>query len=68
MSKRKDLLMPLLLFATLGLAPFFPEPHLWGKIKWILGGAVGMTGKDWFDFIMHGSPFIYLAYKIIKRP
>jgi hypothetical protein len=21
---------------TLGLAPFFPEPHIWGKLKWIL--------------------------------
>ncbi len=66
--KRKDLLFPLLLCATLGLAPFFPEPHLWGKIKWIWGGAVGMAGKDWFDFAMHGSPFIYYIYKIINMP
>ena len=68
MLKRKDLLMPLLLCATLGFAPFFPEPHLWGKIKWISGGAVGMTGKDWFDVVLHGSPFIYLIYRIINKP
>jgi hypothetical protein len=45
---------------TLGLAPFKPEPHLWGKIKWILGGAEGMQPVDWFDFIMHGAPWFLL--------
>ncbi|WP_298351795.1 hypothetical protein [Runella sp.] len=34
---------------TLGLAPFLPEPHLFGKIRWIMGGAVGMKPMDWFD-------------------
>ncbi len=29
----------LLLCLTLGLAPYFPEPHLWGKLKWVAGGA-----------------------------
>ena len=52
----------LVLFAlTLGLAPFTPEPHLWGKIKWIAGGAVGMKPLDWFDFIQHALPFILLG-------
>ena len=45
---------------TLGLAPFFPEPHLWGKLKWIFGGASGMQLMDWFDAAMHGLPFILL--------
>lgn len=44
----------ILLCLTLGLAPFFPEPHLWGKLKWIAGGAVGMTTKDYFDVVLHG--------------
>lgn len=48
----------LLLCLTLGLAPFFPEPHLWGKLKWIAGGAVGMKIQDWFDVLMHGFPFL----------
>lgn len=52
---------------TLGLAPFTPEPHLWGKLKWILGGATGMQPIDWFDFIMHGSPFLFLAISIVLR-
>ncbi|MEZ4896952.1 MAG: hypothetical protein R2806_08965 [Saprospiraceae bacterium] len=41
----------------LGLAPFVPEPHLLGKIRWIAGGANGMTLLDWFDFIWHGWPW-----------
>lgn len=45
---------------TLGLAPFFPEPHIWGKIKWIAGGAVGMKMLDWLDFLYHGLPWVLL--------
>lgn len=52
---------------TLGLAPFFPEPHIWGKIKWIMGGAVGMQPMDWFDVLMHGSPFILLLVSLLLR-
>jgi len=50
----------ILLCLTLGLAPFFPEPHIWGKIRWIAGGANGMEILDWFDVIFHGFPFILL--------
>ena len=42
-----------LVCATLGLAPFHPEPHIWGKIKWIMGGAIGMKPMDWFDTLLH---------------
>ena len=45
---------------TLGVAPFFPEPHIVGKVKWILGGAVGMKPMDWFDTIFHGLPWLLL--------
>jgi hypothetical protein len=45
---------------TLGLAPFFPEPHIWGKLKWIWGGAVGMGPMDWFDVLLHGWPWVLL--------
>ena len=45
---------------TLGLAPFFPEPHLWGKLKWVFGGAHGMQIADWFDLLMHGVPWVML--------
>jgi hypothetical protein len=61
----------LLLCLTLGLAPFFPEPHILGKLKWIMGGATGMKPMDWFDVIMHGFPFVLLIrlliVKVIKK-
>jgi hypothetical protein len=50
----------LLLSLTLGLAPFTPEPHIWGKLKWIAGGAVGMQPMDWFDTVFHGFPWLLL--------
>ena len=55
----------LLASLTLGLAPFSPEPHLFGKIRWILGGANGMGLMDWWDFIMHGFPFVGLIYSLV---
>lgn len=48
----------LLLSLTLGLAPFTPEPHIVGKIQWLMGGAVGMKMMDWLDLLMHGSPWL----------
>lgn len=50
---------------TLGLAPFFPEPHFFGKIRWIMGGAAGMQLIDWFDFLFHGLPWFLLIRLII---
>lgn len=50
----------LLACLTIGLAPFFPEPHIWGKLSWVLGGAVGMGPMDWFDFVLHGFPWVLL--------
>lgn len=52
---------------TLGLAPFFPEPHLWGKLKWIAGGAEGMVAMDWLDVALHSLPFLLLIRLIIVK-
>ncbi|MFD2552606.1 hypothetical protein ACFSQP_12355 [Bizionia sediminis] len=57
----------LILCATLGLAPFFPEPHLWGKLKWFAGGAHGMVFMDWFDLFFHGFPFILLVRLLVVK-
>lgn len=57
----------LLLCLTLGLAPYFPEPHIWGKIKWIYGGAKGMALMDWLDFVYHGIPWVLLLRLVNKR-
>lgn len=50
----------LLACLTIGLAPFFPEPHIWGKLLWFLGGAKGMQLIDWLDLLMHGLPWLLL--------
>lgn len=59
--------MILLFCLTLGLAPFTPEPHLWGKIKWVMGGANGMQLIDWGDLLMHGLPWILLIRFLILK-
>ena len=46
--------------ATMGLAPFVPEPHVLGKIRWVAGGAIGMKPIDWFDLFLHGTPWLLL--------
>jgi len=53
--------LPLAASLTLGLAPFVPEPHLVGKLRWVAGGAVGMGPMDWFDLVFHGAPWVWLA-------
>ncbi len=60
MSFLNDWKFVVLLCLTLGLAPFFPEPHLWGKVRWITGGAKGMQLMDWWDTLMHGFPYLLL--------
>lgn len=57
----------LIVSLTLGLAPFTPEPHLWEKIKWIWAGAEGMRAIDWFDFLLHGTPWVMLVITSILK-
>ena len=60
-----DIKLILLGCVTIGLAPFAPEPHIWGKLKWVAGGAVGMQPIDWGDLIMHGAPWILLIIWLV---
>ncbi|HCQ30335.1 MAG TPA: hypothetical protein DIU39_08620 [Flavobacteriales bacterium] len=62
----KPLLVALLVCLTLGLAPYSPEPHIVGKLRWIMGGAIGMKPMDWFDTLLHGAPWVYLLFEIGK--
>lgn len=62
-----SLRFPILLALTLGLAPFFPEPHIWGKIKWLWGGGIGMQSMDYFDVVLHGTPWVYLIIVLMRR-
>ena len=60
---------PLWVFAaialTLGLAPFFPEPHIWEKLKMLASGALTRP-VDIFDFLMHGIPWVLLIIKLAR--
>ncbi|PLX90302.1 MAG: RND transporter [Desulfuromonas sp.] len=55
---------PILIAATLilGLAPFFPQPHLFEKIRMLLSGTLTRP-VDIFDLLMHGSPALLLFLK-----
>ena len=50
---------------TLGLAPFFPEPHLWEKLKMLLAGTL-IRPIDIFDLLLHVAPVILLAAKLAR--
>ncbi len=56
--------MALTMSLTLGLAPFLPEPHVVGKLRWVAGGADGMAPIDWGDLFMHGAPWVWLAVEV----
>ena len=49
----------------LGLAPFFPEPHLLQKIKMLMGGTL-TAPVDIFDLLMHGTPAVLLVLKLVR--
>jgi hypothetical protein len=57
----------LILALTLGLMPYTPEPHLCEKLKWIFSDAQGMQPSDWFDVLLHGTPWVFLIVSIIRK-
>ncbi len=65
MKALNDWKILLMLSLTLGLAPFSPEPHLVGKLRWVMGGANGMQAMDWFDLLLHGTPWVLLTRVIV---
>jgi hypothetical protein len=50
---------------TLGLAPFFPEPHIWEKLKMLAAGEL-VKPIDIFDLALHAAPFLVLALKLFR--
>ncbi len=62
-------LLPIALIAslTLGLAPFTPQPHVLEKIKWLLEGKKTLAMLDWFDVLMHGTPWVFLVLALIAK-
>ena len=62
---RIPLMMVVVLCATLGLAPFVPEPHVWEKLKMLASGELRAI-VDWLDFAMHGVPWLLLIAKLAR--
>jgi hypothetical protein len=59
-------LLPLAIIAlALGLAPFFPEPHLWQKIKMLVAGTL-VRPIDIFDLVFHAVGPVLLIIKLIR--
>ena len=50
---------------ALGLAPFYPEPHLWQKLKMLADGTLSRP-IDIFDLIFHAAGPTLLVVKIIR--
>lgn len=57
--------MLVIITATLGLAPFVPEPHIWEKLKMLADGALTRP-IDIFDLLMHGAPWVLLGLKLAR--
>lgn len=57
----------ILVCLTLGLAPFFPEPHLWEKLKMLVGGTL-VRPVDIFDLVLHATPWVLLILKLVLKP
>ena len=68
MSWLDSIPLPLIILVclTLGLAPFFPEPHVWEKLKMLFTGDL-IKPVDIFDFLIHGTPFILLILKLFRK-
>jgi hypothetical protein len=51
-----------LAFATLGLAPFAPLPHVLEKLGMLTRGQL-VRPIDWLDLFLHGAPWALLFAK-----
>lgn len=63
--EKVPLVVLVLLALTLGLAPFTPEPHFWEKLKMLAAGDL-RRAVDWFDFALHGTPWLLLLVKLTR--
>ena len=51
---------------TLGLAPFMPQPHVLEKLQMLTAGTLSRP-IDIFDLFLHGTPFVLLALKLLRK-
>jgi hypothetical protein len=46
---------------TIGLSPFNP-PHVVEKVRMLMDGTL-VRPLDWFDLVLHGTPWLLLGLK-----
>ncbi|MGD8556216.1 MAG: RND transporter [Chromatiales bacterium] len=63
---RQPLSLFIIFALLLGLAPFFPEPHIWEKLKMLVSGELRRP-IDIFDLLMHGLPWALLLLKLYRQ-
>jgi hypothetical protein len=51
--------------ATLGLAPFSPEPHIWEKLRKLADGTL-VRPIDIFDLVYHAVPWVLGILKLAR--
>lgn len=49
----------------LGLAPFYPQPHLVEKVQMLSAGALSKP-LDIFDLLWHAWPFALIACRLVQ--
>jgi len=62
---RLPLIWAIGLALTLGLAPFFPEPHLVEKLRMLAEGRL-VRPLDMLDLVWHGLPWVLLGAKLLR--
>jgi hypothetical protein len=55
----------IIIAVMLGLAPFFPQPHLIEKLNMLMAGTL-VKPLDIFDLLLHAAPIVILIIKITR--
>lgn len=63
---RQSLIIFVIAAATLGLAPFVPEPHIAEKLRMLAAGTLSRP-VDIFDLVLHGAPWVLLLLKLYRQ-
>jgi len=64
-AHRAGILAAALGAATLGLAPFWPHPHIYKQLTNLARGTL-TAPIDQFDLLLHGAPWIVLAAALLR--
>ncbi|WP_026340692.1 hypothetical protein [Thioalkalivibrio sp. ALJT] len=55
-----------LLVASIGLAPWVPEPYVAEKLRGLLAGEFDWP-RDLFSLMVHAAPWLLMAFKLYRN-